>query len=699
MRSIVRPGTVIEFKDKKGITLAVCRRLEGNSVRLLTEGGKEFSFPAEKVLHATARVFDASESDPTLRDALVDLRRKFDEQAAAIRLEDLWDFYAGGAEDGVSLRQMVLTYFGDQAGSDEESAMLRVLHDDPLYFKKKGELYVPKPADAVQETRRQLVEQGRRQREREAALGWLRAARVARPAAEPEGLQRHLELLKGLAVNREECDSYNEASALLRDLGEEVPDGAFPFLVEIGVFRPDENLLLLKEHIPTRFTEQHLAAAEATKDGLAELLAAEIARAVPPPPADEPAGLPADPGAWTSKDAGGGAVLPRVDLRSLELVSIDDPETAEIDDALSLEKIPGGHRVGVHIADLSAFIPRESVLDIEAFRRSTTVYMPDLIIPMLPQPVSHAAASLVTGEDRLALSLLADLDDEANVMGFRFVPSVIRVTRALPYEDAAEQCAAVGSSLSVLSGLAGRLREARVKRGARVFARAELKIRVSSEGEISIKKRQGENAADILVSEMMILANQLAGLFCAEKQVPTVYRVQPPPTEEIASGGSQPVSRRFLGMVKKIQVLTSPGPHWGLGLPCYVQMTSPIRRYLDLVAHRQLKGALGEPGIACGEEELRQLIGATETAVEAAHNVQRWSSKYWLLKYLSGRQGEITPAVIQELRDESYLVQLTDYLIDIPFYAMPGRRYQVGEALDVKIKTVDPRRGILKVQG
>jgi exoribonuclease-2 len=698
MRITVRPGSIIEFKDKKGITLAVCRRLEGTSVRLLTEGGKEFSFPADKVLHATTRVVDASESDPTLREALVELRQRFDEQAAAIRLEDLWDFFAGGAEDGISLRQMARTYYGEQAGSDEESAMLRVLHDDPLYFKKKGELYVPKAAEAVQETRRQLADHGRRERERDAALGWLRAARVARPASEPEGLQRHLELLKGLAVNREECDSYNEASALLRDLGEEVPDGAFPFLVEIGVFRPDENLLLLKDHIPTHFSDQHIAAAEEARDGLPGLMAAEVARAVPPPPLDEPAGLPADPGAWTATGASR-EVLPRVDLRSLELVSIDDSDTAEVDDALSLEKIPGGHRVGVHIADLSAFIARESVLDTEAFRRATTIYMPEVTIPMLPQPVSHAAASLVTGEDRLALSLLADLNDEGTVMGFRFVPSVIRVSRAMPYEDASELCAAQDSSLSVLSALAAKLREARVKRGARIFARAELKLRVSPEGEITLKKRQGENAADILVSEMMILANQLAGLFCAERQVPTVYRVQPPPVEEIASGGSQPVSRRFLGMVKKIQVLTQPGPHWGLGLPCYVQMTSPIRRYLDLVAHRQLKGALGEPGVACNEEELRQLIGATETAVDAAHNVQRWSSKYWLLKYLAGRQGELTPAVIQELRDESYLVQLTDYLIDIPFYAMPGRRYQVGEMLDVKIKTVDPRRGVLKVQG
>ncbi|MBI4872052.1 MAG: hypothetical protein HY814_10860, partial [Candidatus Riflebacteria bacterium] len=114
--------------------------------------------------------------------------------------------------------------------------------------------------------------------------------------------------------------------------------------------------------------------------------------------------------------------------------------------------------------------------------------------------------------------------------------------------------------------------------------------------------------------------------------------------------------------------------------------------------HRQLKGALGQTGIAHTEEELREIIGAAESAVEAAHNIQRWSHKYWLFKYLSARLGQTTPAVIVELRDESYLVQLPDYLVDIPFYAPPGRKYQVGDCLDVRIKTVDPRRGILKVQ-
>ncbi|MBI3891706.1 MAG: RNB domain-containing ribonuclease, partial [Candidatus Wallbacteria bacterium] len=506
-----------------------------------------------------------------------------------------------------------------------------------------------------------------------AAIAWLRAARIGRPPPPPEGLERHPGRREGGALPREGSSDYTEAAALLRDLGEEVPDGAFPLLVEIGVFGPDENLLLRKERIPTVFPPEVVAEAEAASAEVPVAIETELAL------------------------AGNGAPLSRLDLRELDVLSIDDSETLEIDDAVSLEKLADGFRIGIHIADLSHAVPQGSKLDRDALRRGTTIYMPDRTIPMLPEPISHGAASLVTGAVRFALSLFAEVDDAANLRCFSFAPSVVRVDRAATYEDATALFEDSAHPLHPLAGLARELREQRVRRGARVFERAELKVRVGPDGDITVKKRQGENAADIVVSELMILANQCAGTFCAERSVPAVYRVQPPPQEEIA-GGSFPVSRRFLTMVKKIQVQTSPGPHWGLGLSSYAQMTSPIRRYLDLAMHRQLRRALGDPAAGCSEDALRELIGATESAVEAAHNTQRWSNKYWILKYLAGRTGEPTPAVVQEIRDESYLIQLTDFLFDIPFYPAPGRKYQTGDALEVRIKAVDPRKGYLKVQ-
>ncbi|MBI4865539.1 MAG: RNB domain-containing ribonuclease [Candidatus Wallbacteria bacterium] len=681
----LRAGAVIEFKDKKGILLAICKRLEGTSLRLLTESGKEFSYPADKVAHVTSHMLDPTLSDPHLKERLAAIRDRVLGVAGSIELADLWEFFSGSETDGITLEEMARTYFGESTGSDHQSALLRALHDDPLYFKKKGELYVPKPAEAVAETRRQLAEQDRRQRERGDALAWFRAARLGHTPPRPEGLERHIDLLRGLAIHREDFAGYTEAAGLLHELGEEVPDGAFGFLVEIGDFGPDENLMLLKEGIPTGFSPELVAAAN---EGLAAspvVLEAAAALASLYVPGGSPQ-LTCGPGG-----------LPRLDLQELPAISVDDSETRDIDDALSLERLADGFRIGVHIADLSAAVPKDSPLDREAFRRATTVYLPDRTIPMIPEAISHEAASLLSGQPRLALSLFADVDTEARLRSFFFSPSVLRVERAATYEEAAEMLEDPAHPLAPLGALASKLREQRIGRGARVFERAELKIRVAPDGTITLKKRQGESVADVVVSELMILANQCAGVFCAGRAVAAVYRVQPPPQEEIAAGAGA-VSRRFLTMVKKIQVQTSPGPHWGLGLESYAQMTSPIRRYLDLVMHRQLRRALGEGDSGYTEDALREAIGGAESAVEAAHNTQRWSNKYWLLKYLSGRVGEPTPAVIQEVRDESYLVQLTDYLFDIPFYPPPGRKYQVGDLLEVRVKAVDPRKGLLKVQ-
>ncbi len=679
----IRPGSVIEFKDKKGILLAVCQRAEGSSVRILTEAGKEFSYPAEKIANVTSHLLDPGKSPPELKNQLETIRNRVAEMVGSIDLQDLWEFFAEATEDGVSLTEMSQTYFGDEENTDQRSAMLRALHYDALYFKRKGDLYVPKSQEAVLETRRQIEEQERKLQEKNTAVAWFRRARIGQAAERPGSLDRQIELLKGAAIFREEAPHYKEAAELLRDLGEEAPEGAFGLLVEIGEFDRDENLLLMREQVPTRFSSA--AVEEARGFDVDALIQAAAEKGLGPLPV---------PGRDRQPD---GSAL-RADLRSLEAFSIDDADTREIDDAISLEVIPEGFRLGVHIADVSEFVAPDSLLDAEAVRRATTIYLPDQILPMLPEAIAHEAASLRAGVDRLSLSLLAEFNSDLELVRYLFTPGVIQVRHGLTYEEAGARCQAGEEPMGTLLALCQKLREARVQRGARIFERAELKVRVSPDRSITIKRREGEGPGDIVISELMIFMNQLAGQFCADLGLPAVYRVQPPPNEEVSAGAAGPVSRRLLSLVKKIQVTTSPGPHWGLGLPAYAQMTSPIRRYLDLVVHRQIKAGIGFSGTPYDAARLLELIGATEAGTDAANTIQRWSNKYWLLECLSNRDGQTLPAMIQEIRDETYLVRLPEYLLDIPFYAPAGKKYQLGEELEVRIKAIDSRKGILKVQ-
>lgn len=677
---VVKPGSVVEFRDKRGILLAVCKRLEGKSLRILTELGKEFSYPADKVSHETEHVLDLSQSDPELREDLHRLRSTVDTLVGEVSVADLWEFLEK-QDIPLDWRDLAQTYFGDECSTDQRSAMLRALHQDAIYFKRKGEHFLVKSDEAVRETLRQLEEQARRDRERNDAIAWLRAARAGPHPPRPEGLDRLLSVLKDVAINGEEARRFHEGAELLRAIGEEAPGGAFALLVDLGIFHQDENLVLLRERVPTDFSDEVLHEAARLASSLPAILKAPVSPASGQPDS-RPQALPPR----------------RRDLRDIPMFAIDDADTVEIDDALSLEVTDGGFRVGVHIADVAALVPADSAVDREAQRRSTTLYLPEKTISMLPPVLAHDTASLVPGKDRLAVSLLAQVDPSGKVQSFEFFESLIQVDESLTYEEADRRCAGTEGPLPLLHDLAQAMRKGRIEQGACIFERTELKISVDAERNISFKKREGEGPADIIVAELMILANRLAAQLFSNTGVPSVFRVQEAPDDATTKKTSGEVSRHMLSGVRKAQVKLHPGPHWGLGLPAYVQMTSPIRRYLDLLAHRQLKVAFGAQQDGYSEEELTRLAGASEAATGSAQAAQKWAHRYWLLVHLESTRGLPLPAVVVGQRQDGPIVRLEDYLLDVPMPQRPGARPQLGEHLMVLPTRISPRAGILRLE-
>lgn len=663
----MRSGAVIAFRDKKDLSLAYVAELTGDKCRLITEKGKEFSFPADKILLDTGRQVGGVRPRDDIVEALAVARRRVDELRGDVVLSDLWDLLAG-SEDGFEVERLAADYFGPDVTGDHRVAMLAELLLDSCFFKMKGDAFVPRPEDQVREIKRQKELEERRARERDAALAWFGERQRGLPLTPPPpGGERFLGHLKHYVLNPDGTPENADVGAFIKELG--LPDqaAAFELLAKAGVWSEDANLVLLRNQVPEAFGRD-----------VVEFEPDAIARG------RDGAAILAQPG--------------RADFTGLDTFTIDDIETGDIDDALSLEQIPGGWRIGIHIADVAELVRDSDPLDTEAFRRGQTLYMPDRRIPMLPESISCDAASLVAGQIRPAVSVMVEVDDSAYVRTFKLTRSTLKVRRRLSYDEV-DGLLASEPQLATLLGLAQRLKQQRLDAGALVFNVPDVKVKIDPAGGLTVKKSANDSESHLLVSEMMILANRLVAEWFIENKVPALFRVQHAPDEPMVLEGYNPVTFfKLRRLIKRTEVSPVPRPHAGLGLKAYVQMTSPIRRYADLTAHRQIRGMLNGTGPEYSDEDIRSIMNAGERAAEIATLVQKESHRYWLLKYLRTLIGTTIPALVLDRRDDSYVVQLTDFLLETPIAQRPENRYEQGESILVKVSDVDPRRGVLRCQ-
>ncbi|MBI4861175.1 MAG: RNB domain-containing ribonuclease [Candidatus Riflebacteria bacterium] len=656
---------VVGFRDKKELALACVVEASADKVRLVTERGKQFSFPADKVLVATGTLVNPSQPQDALVAALAQVRLRVDELRAQVVLSDLWELLTG-SEQGFPLARLTGDYFGAEAGGEHQAALLAELLNDSVYFKQKGDDYVLRSDEQVREIKRQLELEHRRTREREAAIAWFKGEMgESRERPAPEGIERFITLLKGHVLAVEGATEGPELATFMKEIGISDAAGAFDLLVRAGVWSIDENLLLHRYQVPDRFGREVLAREQ-------ELLARFASQDC----------LLGQPG--------------RRDLTALEPVTIDDPETEDIDDALSLERIPGGFRVGIHIADVAEFVAESDPLDQEALRRALTIYLPDRKIQMLPDTVSVRVASLVAGEVHAALSVMVDLDETGAVLSYELTRSAIRVKSRLSYEQVDGQLG-THPDFAALLQLAELLKRRRIEAGALVFNVPDVKVRAAPDGRVTVSRTPNDTPAHLLVSEMMILANRLVAGWLLENRIPGIYRSQPPPDEPLTIQGYDPVTfYRVRRQIKRTETGTTARPHSGLGIPAYTQMTSPIRRYSDLVIHRQIRGVLDGRPPCYTEDDVRSIVNATERVQEIVGLVQKEAHRYWLLKYLKNLVGLTVPGLILDRRDDSYVVQLSDYLLEVTVYMRQENRYEVGDAMQVTIIEADPRRGYVK---
>jgi len=355
--------------------------------------------------------------------------------------------------------------------------------------------------------------------------------------------------------------------------------------------------------------------------------------------------------------------LSRIDLTSMPSYAIDNAWSNDPDDAISFD----GSYVWVHVADPAAYIQPGSALDVAAMERGATLYLPEKIVPMLPGG-AVAALGLGIAPRSPALSFRIKVDADGSIRDIMISPSVVKVTR-LSYEKADELLRQGELALVALSGIAEARRRRRIANGAVEISFPETSVRV--EGESISFLPVPETRSGEMVREMMLLAGEASGRWAKERSLPFLYSSQEAPSipQEALSGMElpAPLSVQYIrrkGMRASI-VGTESLAHRGLGMSFYSQVTSPLRRYQDLLTHYQIRLSLqSERGIAAGplpEEELgRRCLVASQAAAQT-RQAERDSRMHWTIVYLSRNpcwQGE---ASVLDIRDREAWILVKEF--------------------------------------
>lgn len=683
-------GAIVEFSTSSEHRLGVVTGEVGKQKLVVVAlGGAQMRPARADVTFETGKKADPT-SAAMIQRSLEALDAQIEELRLGLELELLWEMVLelGEEMDEGDMADLAL-------GSTEAAAklaVLRALRADGVFFKQRKRGFEPRERAQVEQLREQLEIQRRREQERVDFIGTVaalmsipadsRAQAVEAKLAADTTFRQHFDVLREFAAMGDDSPRRDRALEFLDILGDDIPlrgrgqGRAFSLMVNLGIWTKHENLWLRRYHISEAFKPELLAEAEA--------LAAKPFEAEP----------------W------------RKDLSHLHSFTIDDESSRDLDDALSIEPLEhGGYRVGIHIADPSAVVPSGSALELEARARGTSLYLPTGNTPMFPPILSEGALSLVAGSPRATLSTMVELDAAFELLNVEVIPATLTVTHRLSYDQvdailAGAQDHPSAQALGLLDQVARAFAARRAEAGAANFSFPEAKLYVederSDEPTVSCEMLETGSPSRALVSEMMILGSSSMGEFCSRHQIPVIYRTQDPPESPLLDEETLKLPEglvRDSAMVRKMRpasITTHPGRHFGLGVPVYVQATSPIRRFGDYLCQQQVKAHLAGEPLPYTEDELLRVAATVETTAREARVIERESVRYWTLYFFERHLHESFDAVVVDYRDDGKAFVFVTALgwrdkVDL------RERVPLGEVVAVKAIKAGARQDMLKL--
>lgn len=343
----------------------------------------------------------------------------------------------------------------------------------------------------------------------------------------------------------------------------------------------------------------------------------------------------------------------RIDLTHLPAFAVDDPSTETPDDAISWEPGPGLGKVWVHVADPAALVEPGDDIDLDARSRGVTLHLPEVVVPMLP-PETTPLLGLGLNEFCPALSFGITVAESGEILAVEVAPSITRVAR-VSYEEATERLGE--HPFAELARIAHAFEARRSAIGAANIDLPETQVRVK-DGEILIEPVL-TLPGRVVVENCMILAGEATARYGLEHDIPLPHATQEAPDAPPERGETLSAMFALRRSMKRSRYLSAPAPHYGLGLSAYAQSTSPLRRYLDLVTHQQLRAYLaGQPLLTTAD--IIERIGEIEGPVGAARQAESQSDKHWTLAYLRRQPKWRGRAVLVDRRGANGIFILPD---------------------------------------
>jgi len=657
-------GNIVEYIDRQKIICAVVLEIKNQRLRLLNENNRELKLSINRLSHKSKINIDLSLGREKLAGLLKEKAQIRKQLAAQIQIEELWEIL-NTEQEWIDLETMTEFCFPVEPGGDHEAAVARAFFSNRLYFKYTQDGFFPYSEDQVNQAGAKAREADEKNRLIEAGGDWLKkifAGNNNNTALNKEQ-KEFVKILKSFYLFEKESPYSELGKAILANAGIGDAEILFHLFVKLKIWNPDENIDIYRYAVPTDFSEKLIEYTFNISQSCKESFFKEN----------------------------------RKDFTSLPIITIDGQSTLDFDDALSLEIKEDHYLLGVHISDVGHFVDKGSPIDREAIIRGSSIYMPDMKIPMLPPSLAEDRCSLKAGEIRPAISTMIRLNFLGDIIDYEIVPSIIKVAEKLTYYDV-NLMAEDNTDIIALQKIAQKFRQKRLSDGAVQISLPEVNVWINEDGELIVNKTNRESPGRLLVSEIMIMANWLMAKFLSENKVSAIFRSQPGPKDRLYKDDDGTLYQNWMQRKLLSRFVLNPESerHSGLGLDAYVTSTSPIRKYFDLITQRQIRSIFGL-NAPCNSEEIHKTINALEQPMMYVSRLQNRRKRYWLLKYLEGRIGQKEEAIVLKKLRNSYLTLMTEYMVECTLPLSSGINVKPEDLIRVTIQHVNARKDSLSV--
>ena len=666
--NILNIGNFVSYEQNNKIYLAKVLNIKNSKFTISNNVDKELEIPLQRLY----KLPNPKNKDLSVKE-LYEIAIKKQE---TINLEEIWELVHDDYSE-ISISELTNIYFGEDILEDHFALRLQLINDK-IYFKRLKDTFEPRKNSSIEELKKAALNEEKKKSVKFITSKFFYERIVNKNNIEiPKEIVNQIKLLSEYAANKEGF-SNNE----LRDLKEQVseintsckfdtpntsPKQAFFLLRQARIFTKHENVFFYKYSYPNKFSST---------------LENEIRKVKMLNFNDEK----------------------REDLTHLDVFSVDDISTLDIDDAISITKKQNGeYLIGIHITDLSESISKDSPLYKSALERGTSVYLPENTYNMFPNDISNDTLSLVKGKRRYALSLLLNVDSNFNITSSRFSRSIIDVKSRLTYEDLDNILETTNDEKYLfLHSFASEYELKRINNGAFSITRKDVYIKLDENFNVTLVENDSQTPAQSIVGELMILYNFYFSDFASKNNIPIYFRGQqkaPELSEEVYNMPEGPVKNYLIrSNMAPSETVTSPIPHSGLGLSSYTQASSPLRRMMDFINQKQITNFIKTGNIYYTSSELIETLMKLDETLKTAGMIIKETKRYWLIEYLRQRKttNDIIYGTVLRTDMRFPLVEVEEVYMN--YVVRSQNPLSVGDRVKLKINNANPREDMLSLE-